>query len=163
CLGDMSDIVVVASHPVSAAGANTRRGWWPRVQRQLTRPLPVLGLALLAGAVTATVACPNLMQLHRAVLWSIGVLVSLAGWGRLVGRVALGEDRADVGMRLAWGMAALVVIGGVGCWAGVANRSALMSLVVAGVVFASPWFRGATGAASTVARAPRWPPSATAG
>jgi hypothetical protein len=158
----MSDIVAAASHSASAGVAEWLRRWWRWLQHQFVRPLPVIGLAVVAGAVAATAAFPNLLQLHRVVLWSVVLLVSFAGWGNLIGRLAFPDDAADLGLRLAWGMAALVVLGGIGCWAGVANRWMLLALVFGGLVLASGWGRGALGRRHPAAGAVRGPPPDTA-
>ena len=47
-----------------------------------------------------------------AVAWGLYLLASMVGWGALVNRALLPDERLDWGQRAAWGLAALVLFGG---------------------------------------------------
>lgn len=90
----------------------------------------VAAIALpLAGAAIG-LAAPG------SVLWGglawLGFLVAvLAGWGHLVARAARAD--VDVGLRMAWGAAALLAVAGVLVSLGVCDRRGLDALLVIGV------------------------------
>lgn len=72
------------------------------------------------------------------VAWSIGVLLSWVGWGRLAARWAVGRRRIDSGLCAAWGMAVLVAIGGVLNATRLCSRPVVIALTAAGIVLAMP-------------------------
>jgi hypothetical protein len=99
----------------------------------------------LHAAVAATVAAaialvapvpfllPARLKLERGELWSFVLLVAMAGWGGLVERLTLGERRADLGLRIAWGAAALIAAGGISCLVSAATAPVALALVLGGV------------------------------
>ena len=70
--------------------------------------------------------------------WSLGVLLSWVGWGRLAARWAVGRRRVDSGLCAAWGMAILVAIGGVLNATKLCSRPAVIGLTMAGIALAVP-------------------------
>lgn len=90
-------------------------------------------VALIAGATLATFVIPTRAPLARASVWGGVLLVSTAGWGRLIERLAFPQHRADVGLRMAWGAAGLIFLGGLVCSVSLATRSVLLALVLGGV------------------------------
>ena len=125
----MSDTV-----PAAAQGASRPSAREPRFGLHLHPNLAAaLFLALAAAAVLTTAVFPAFDPLNQAALWGLVLLVSFAGWGDLIGRLALPEQRADLGVRLAWGMAAVIALGGVACVASLATRPVLLGVIVAGI------------------------------
>ena len=116
----------------------------------------VVFAVLMAAAILSTAVFPVFGPVHRAAIWGGVLLASLAGWGGLVARLAYPGQRVDLGLRLAWGSAALLAIGGVACLAAVATRPALLALVVAGVVAEYGYRLGWLGVAPEPLRATRW-------
>jgi hypothetical protein len=111
-------------------------------QRVLSGPYaPELFLALMVAATLATVAFPLFGPLHRGALWGVVLLASFAGWGSGVARVAFPTQEPDLGLRLSWGMAAVVTVGGIACMVSLAYRSLLLVLVLAGIVFEYRYLR----------------------
>jgi hypothetical protein len=99
----------------------------------------VLGAAIAAlvlAATVATVAFSVLPPLVRGSVWGLVCLVSLAGWGALVERLVFGGARADLGLRLSWGLGAVVGIGGLLCSLSLATRPVLLAVVVGGAIVA---------------------------
>jgi hypothetical protein len=66
--------------------------------------------------------------------WGLLVLASFAGWGATLNAVLFPRDRADWGLRCAWGWAAAVAIGGALCAVRLAGRGALEAVVALGLV-----------------------------
>jgi hypothetical protein len=97
--------------------------------RAITR---ALSCGAIPAALVLTFALPHDAILVRGCFWGLVVLASMAGWGRLVGRIAFPDARADAGLRLAWGAAGLVAAGGVLCLLSVATPSVLFVLVCGG-------------------------------
>ena len=118
-------------------------------------------LALLGGAIVGTAVFPIVGPLHRAAIWGFVLLVSFAGWGALVAQLAGAQRRPDLGLRLAWGMAAILVVGGTACLLSVANRAVLFALVLVGVGLQLRALSPARHAASDSAAAPRRPAATT--
>jgi len=116
-----------------AAPFSSSRPWF----RELGRPRFISGagllLAALLGAILTMAVFPTFDQLDRAAIWGLVLLVSFAGWGSLVARWTAAGGRADVGLRLAWGMAVLLAVGGIACLASIATRGVLLALVLVGV------------------------------
>jgi hypothetical protein len=64
--------------------------------------------------------------------WGLAMLLSLHGWGLLVGSLAQPRERIDVGLALSWGLAATLAVGGVACAFHVATRPFLIAQVMVG-------------------------------
>ena len=128
----MTDTGVAASLPAPARTVAARSGWRSSLKAAFAHPAFPLLIAALGVEGMTTFAFPNLLQLHRAALWGVVLLVSFAGWGALVAQLAAPGQPADLGLRLSWGMAAVVAIGGFACLAALANRWVLFGLVLAG-------------------------------
>jgi hypothetical protein len=90
-------------------------------------------IALMALAAPVTLLFPKFAKIERGALWGAVVLVSMAGWGALVERLAFPRTKADLGLRLAWGAGALVAVGGLLCLVSVATAPVLLVLVLGGV------------------------------
>ena len=75
-------------------------------------------------------------------LWGAVVLAAIDGWGGLAARVAPNIP-VDVGLRLAWGMAALLAIGGVTTALSLATQPIMVIVVAAGALLALPHCRSA--------------------
>ena len=85
---------------------------------------------------------PGSAALMRTALWGLTLLASMAGWGRLIERLAFlqpagvtrvePEAGADLGLRLAWGTAGLLAAGGVLCVLALATAPVLLALVLGG-------------------------------
>jgi hypothetical protein len=88
---------------------------------------------MMAAAVVGTVVLPTPDPLHRAAVWGVVLLASFAGWGGLVARFAFPRQRADLGLRLAWGMAAMVGAGGGAMLVSLATRPTLLLAILVGV------------------------------
>jgi len=103
--------------------------------------LPILGTALF----------PSVGYLHRAALWGIVLLASFAGWGALLASVAFPDEPVDIGLRLAWGLAAVIAIGGTLCMLSFATHASLFGVVLIGVAAQThAWFpRAATAGDAT--------------
>jgi len=82
-----------------------------------------------------TTLYPTAAQLSAAALWGLVLLMSFAGWGSLVAQLAYPRRRPDLGLRIAWGMAAVIAVGGVACLVGLATRAGLLVLVVTGLAY----------------------------
>jgi hypothetical protein len=103
-------------------------------------PTPSRGVALAARAASVVaplvagavgLACPDSV-LVGGLGWLAALMASLAGYGHLAERVA--RVRLDAGMRLAWGIAVYIMIGGWLLAAGVLTHAALAGLVAIGAV-----------------------------
>ena len=64
--------------------------------------------------------------------WMVFLLAVLAGWGHLVAKAARLE--ADLGLRVAWGAAALLAVGGVLLAGGVLDRNGFLLLFAIGAL-----------------------------
>lgn len=71
---------------------------------------------------------------HGVVAWGLLLLASFAGWGSVVARFLVPGHRIDLGLRMAWGMAGLLAMGGVLCLTATATRPVLLVIAWAGVV-----------------------------
>lgn len=91
---------------------------------------------LVAGAVA--LALPHSI-LVGGTCWLVVLAASLAGWGRLVARAARVD--VDLGLRLAWGAAAYLAVGGWLMAAGVLTAPVQLVLIAGGVAayIASAW------------------------
>jgi len=90
-------------------------------------------LALLTAAVATTAVAPRFGYLQRAALWGVVLLVSFAGWGSLIARIASPARAIDLGLRLAWGMGGVIAVGGVLCLLSLATRPMLLTVTVVGI------------------------------
>jgi hypothetical protein len=88
------------------------------------------------AAAPLSLAFPTPKRVERATMWGAVVLISMIGWGGLIGRLAFPQRRADLGLRLAWGAGGLVGIGGVLCLLTVATTPVLVALLLGGVALA---------------------------
>jgi hypothetical protein len=80
-------------------------------------------------------ACVFVRELpHGTVAWGLLLLASFAGWGSIVARLVVPGHRIDLGLRMAWGMAAVLAIGGLACLTATATRPLLFAIAVIGVV-----------------------------
>jgi hypothetical protein len=66
--------------------------------------------------------------------WGLVVLAAFAGWGSALNAVLFPRDRADWGLRCAWGWGVAVAIGGTLLALSVARRGALETVVALGLV-----------------------------
>lgn len=73
-------------------------------------------------------------------LWGAVVLVSMDGWGRVAARLAPSIP-SDVGLRLAWGAAVLLALGGITTALSIATAPVVTATVVAGALLALPGLR----------------------
>ena len=67
-------------------------------------------------------------------VWGALLLVSFTGWGSLVGTAMFPRERADLGLRCAWGWGVTVAIGGAMCGLGIARAHMLIDFAAAGLV-----------------------------
>jgi hypothetical protein len=95
--------------------------------------LGALVAAAIALAVPVTFALPRFAKIERASLWGIVLMISMAGWGGVIERLAFPKLRADLGLRMAWGAAALVGAGGLLCLVTLATTPVAVTLVLGGV------------------------------
>ena len=81
--------------------------------------------------------------------WGLALLLSFAGWGAAVARVAgvAGEDR-DWALCACWGMATVTALGGTLALFNLANGSALIAITVVGWYLAAVWLRGGASCAN---------------
>jgi hypothetical protein len=123
----------------------------------------VIGALALPGLLWLLL--PAHLRIERAALWGLMLLVGMAGWGGLVGRLAFAGAHSgaapDLGLRLAWGASALVGAGGFLCLVSLARAPVLLSLVLGGVALAVvPLARARVAAGEAVVRWLRlWPPA----
>lgn len=76
--------------------------------------------------------------------WGAVVLAAIDGWGGLAA-ILTANIAIDAGLRLAWGMAAMLAIGGVLTALSLATQPVVVGVVLAGVVLALPrWRRDAS-------------------
>lgn len=76
------------------------------------------------------------VPMTRGIAWSLAMLLSYDGWGRLVElgmRRAGRDERVDAGLRLAWGVALTLLIGGIACMVHVASRPFLLGQLGVGL------------------------------
>lgn len=102
------------------------------------RPVAGGALACALGATflfAALRAFPK-SELQEATAWGVVVLAAFAGWGALVHALVLGERRADLGLRMAWGASATLFAGGLAGALGVMSRGLVHLLVDVGVALA---------------------------
>jgi hypothetical protein len=71
---------------------------------------------------------------HASAVWGALMLASFAGWGSGLNTLLFPRDRADWGLRCAWGWAIAVGAGGFLCAVGLATRPALIALVGLGLL-----------------------------
>lgn len=74
----------------------------------------------------------------EATLWSLLVLLSMAGWGSLVSLGLFPSKRPDFGLRVVWGASALAFMGGLLAAASAYGRNVAMGLVDVGLI-AGAW------------------------
>jgi hypothetical protein len=105
------------------------------LRRPHWRELTAAALALVVAAlIYGTFGTEKSSRILRAASWGMLVLGSMAGWGCLVERLAFPQRAGDLGLRMVWGMSALVAAGGALCAVSLATRPVLGTLVVAGAV-----------------------------
>jgi hypothetical protein len=105
-----------------------------RAGARVEAAIGTLAATVIALAAPLTLVLPAYLRIERGALWGFVLLVAMAGWGGLVERVALGARQADVGLRLAWGAAALIATGGALCLVSAARAPVLVVLVLGGVL-----------------------------
>lgn len=95
----------------------------------------MLATAVLLGPLAY--ALPSIPRpfLWEPLVWGLAVLVGYWGFGRGVARVV--GRRVDMGLCVAWGMAAVVVLSGPLLALGVLSRSVLLAIVVVGNLLAA--------------------------
>jgi len=87
----------------------------------------------------------------RGLAWACAILFSYDGWGRAVAYGLRASGRrapTDLGLRLAWGMAACLFVGGVACMVHIASRPFLLGQLALGWCFSG---------ASRMLEPARWP------
>jgi hypothetical protein len=76
------------------------------------------------------------MTVLRVLSWELALLVSFAGWGSLCARYFIRDNRPDAGLRLGWGVAIVLPLGGCLVALHLAKMPALVAIVLAGGVAA---------------------------
>ncbi len=106
---------------------------WPRGRGQWGTA--VLATAVLLGPLAY--ALPSIPRpfIWEPLVWGLAVLVGYWGFGRAVARIV--GRRVDVGLCVAWGMAAVVALSGPLLALGVLSRSVLLAIVVVGNLLAA--------------------------
>lgn len=113
------------------------------VDRLLDRGLRAATVVGMASAAAIGLALPESPVLGGAA-WLTFLFCSLSGWGALVGR-ALQLEEQDFGLRVGWGAAAAIFVGGLLVSSGGASERVLLGVVLLGGA-AAGW-REATAAA----------------
>jgi hypothetical protein len=108
-------LVFLRIEPLSATVAELMRR--PRLSTVAWPILSALPAAALAGFLftrfyRVAIAHRVATVLGADALWASLLLVGFYGWGFAINRVLFPRDRADVGLRLAWGMAFAIFAGG---------------------------------------------------
>ena len=88
----------------------------------------------IALVVPVAFLLPSWAKIERGTLWGVALLVAMAGWGGLVERLVLRDHRVDLGLRIAWGAAALLAAGGLLCLVSAATTPVAFALVLGGLV-----------------------------
>jgi hypothetical protein len=73
------------------------------------------------------------MIILEAFVWQVALIVSFAGWGALCATYVARDERADLGLRLGWGVACVLAIGAWLLAARLARAPVLAGLVAAGL------------------------------
>ncbi|NOZ68849.1 MAG: hypothetical protein GXP46_06320 [Deferribacteres bacterium] len=68
-------------------------------------------------------------------LWGICILFSFTGWGAAVNNILFPGARVDWGQRAAWGIAAVVLMGGILNLASIVSKVSILILTAAGVLY----------------------------
>jgi hypothetical protein len=117
-----------------AAGAATAPGAVP-VAGRIDTAIGVAIAAAIALVAPVTLVLPAFAKIERGALWGIVVLIAMAGWGSGVQRLAFPQRRADLGLRLAWGAAALIAVGGLLSLLSLARAPVVLTLILGGVAW----------------------------
>src|SRR5262249_41415905 len=95
-----------------------------RFARPVFVGLVIVGLlgavAKLFHAVVFTHGVRN--AVFASVIWGALLLLSFTGWGTALNTWLFPRQRADFGLRCAWGWGIAVALGGLGCALGLAKR-----------------------------------------
>jgi hypothetical protein len=96
----------------------------------------------LATAIVVVCLLPLLLAhtagpLKAGGAWGLALIVSFAGWGAWLRRRLVPQLDVDWGLRIAWGLALTVAVGGVLCLTTLARRPLLLAWVFAGVALAA--------------------------
>lgn len=121
----------------------------PEEPRRAERPRGRdLGLRLATVALFTALGAYGLASsgsvLAGGVAWLAFLFFAASGWGHLVVR-AIRVDEPDLGLRVAWGLAAFLAVAGVLLAFGTADRASMLALLAAGWAGAA-WREGTTGA-----------------
>jgi hypothetical protein len=113
---------------------------------------PALGVSAAAVFLSAAVliAPQRFDEVAAASIWGLAIVLCFAGWGALVARRLVPELDVDWGLRVAWGLALTLTVGGLLCFCGVARRPVLLVWIFAGIALALreilvvgwPWRKG---------------------
>lgn len=68
--------------------------------------------------------------------WGLAIIAAFIGWGGALARWLFGERQMDLGLRAVWGMALVILVGGVAALFGVATGGTLLTFVALGCVLA---------------------------
>jgi hypothetical protein len=97
-----------------------------------TMAILLLALAVVYVRVGILHRAPS--AFYASAMWGGILLASFAGWGGALNALLFPRDRADWGLRCAWGWAAMLVVGGALCSVSLAKTVALVFLVGLGLV-----------------------------
>jgi hypothetical protein len=92
----------------------------------------VVAVVIVAGCALYGLLAPESL-LFGGTAWLVALIAAFAGWGYVVGRIAAVED-PDLGLRVTWGIAAVLAVAGILLAAGVLSRPVLLAIVVAGLM-----------------------------
>lgn len=119
------------AHPIQLAGYS-RPGFGYRAVR-LATALPAVVPPVAVG-IFLLLARHNPYWLGAA--WGLTMLAAMRGWGLAVELGMRPRRPVDFGLSMAWGLAAMFVVGGAACALHVAVKAFLIAQVVAGLLFA---------------------------
>ena len=90
-------------------------------------------VSAIALAAPATLLFPKVAKIERGAWWGLVVMISFAGWGGVVERMAFPVRKGDLSLRLVWGAGAVLAIGGLLCLVSLASSPVMVALIVGGV------------------------------
>ncbi len=111
----------------------------PRAARNLKAALGAFALAIVASAIGkgfyfVAIAHRAGSAFHASAVWGALVLASFAGWGSGLNALVFPRQRADWGLRCAWGWGIALASGGTLCAFGLARRRALEIFIALGLL-----------------------------
>ena len=116
-------------------GVGNRPAGGARGRARIDTAIGVAIAAAIALVAPVTLVLPAFAKIERGALWGVVVLIAMAGWGSGVQRLAFPQRRADLGLRLAWGAAALIAVGGLLSLLSLARAPVVLTLLLGGVAW----------------------------